>query len=179
VRRPLLTQRTQRFAEARRGSCGSAYPIVEDRASILCETAEGSHENQISKAIIGAAIEVHRELGPGLIEKVYEESLCREFHLRGIQFKRQQAVPIFYKGVKLASDLWLDLIVQDKVIVDNKAKAEITEEDKAQLLTYLRLANLRLGLLINFHRPRLIDGIIRVVNGLDENPPPTPGSFRL
>jgi GxxExxY protein len=136
------------------------------------------HENEISNLIIGAAIEVHRHFGPGLVEKVYEESLCHEFHLRGIPFKRQQAVPIYYKGVRLASDLWLDLLVQDKVIVDNKAKDDITPQDKAQLLTYLRLSNLRLGLIINYHSLRLVDGIVRVVNGLEEQPL-APGSFRI
>jgi len=140
---------------------------------------KGMHENEISKRIIGAAIEVHRELGSGLIEKVYEESLCHELHLRNILFKRQQPVPICYKGVRLASDLRLDLVVYDKVIVDNKAKEEITAQEKAQLLTYLRLCKLRLGLIINFHSLRLTDGIVRVVNGLDEYQPPEPGSFRI
>jgi GxxExxY protein len=137
------------------------------------------HENEISRLIIGAAIEVHKELGPGLIEKVYEESLCHEFHLRQITFKRQQPVPIYYKGVRLASDLWLDLLVHEKVIVDNKAKDEVTPLDKVRLLTYLRLCNLRLGLIINFHALRLTEGIVRVVNGLDEYHPPATGSFRL
>ena len=135
------------------------------------------HENEISGLIIGAAIEVHRHFGPGLVEKVYEEALCHEFHLRGIPFKRQQAVPIYYKEVRLASDLWLDLLVYDKVIVDNEAKAEVTPQDKAQLLTYLRLSNLRLGLIINYHSLKLTDGIVRVVNGLDA--PSVPGSFRI
>ena len=135
------------------------------------------HENEISSLIIGAAIEVHRHHGTGLVEKVYEESLCHEFALRGIPFKRQQAVPIHYKGVRLASDLWLDLLVHEKVVIDNKAKDEITPQDKAQLLTYLRLSNLRLGLIINYHSFKLTDGIVRVVNNLDE--PLAPGSFRI
>jgi GxxExxY protein len=134
------------------------------------------HENEISNLIIGAAVEVHRCFGPGLVEQVYEESLCHEFHLRGIPFKRQQPVPIHYKGVRLGSDLRLDLLVYDKVIVDNKAKDQILPIDKVKLLTYLRLCNLRLGLIINFHCATLRDGIARVVNGLDEEPP-APGSF--
>jgi GxxExxY protein len=138
------------------------------------------HENEVSNLIIGAAIEVHRFHGPGLIEKVYEESLCHEFSLRGIPFKRQQPVPIYYKEVRLASDLYLDLIVHEKVIVDNKAKDEILEIDKAKLLTYLRCCNLRLGLIINFHAPVLKNGIVRIVNNLIEpNPAPASGSFRL
>ena len=137
------------------------------------------HENEISKLIIGAAIEVHRYFGPGLVEQVYEESLCHEFSLRSIPFKRQQPVPIQYKSVKLGSDLRLDLLVYDKVIVDNKAKEEILPIDKMKLLTYLRLCNLRLGLLINFHSTTLRDGIVRVVNGLDDDKSIVPGSFEL
>ena len=137
------------------------------------------HENEISSLIIGAAIEVHRYYGPGLVEEVYEEALCHELNLRHIPFKRQQPVPIYYKGVKLGSDLRLDLIVHDKVIVDNKAKEEIHPIDKVKLLTYLRLSNLRLGLLINFHAPVLKDGISRVVNDLAEYEPPPLGSFRI
>lgn len=125
------------------------------------------HENEISDRIIGAAIEVHRVLGPGLIEHVYEESLCHEFNLRGISFERQKPVPIDYKGVKLATDLRLDLLVEGKVIVDAKAKEEMTERDHAKTLTYLRLTNTRLGLNINFHELRLVDGIKRIVNNLE------------
>lgn len=137
------------------------------------------HENEISSLIIGASIEVHRQLGPGLMERVYEEALCHEFHLRGIPFKRQRAVSIQYKGVNLGSNLVLDLIVYDKVIIDNKAKDQILPIDKTKLLTYLRLCNLRLGLLINFHSAVLKDGIKRVVSGLEERKIPEPGFFSL
>jgi GxxExxY protein len=137
------------------------------------------HENEISNLIIGAAIEVHRFYGPGLVEQVYEEALCHEFNLRQIPFRRQQRVPIHYKGVKLGSDLTLDLIVYEKVIVDNKAKADILPIDTMKLLTYLRLSNLRLGLIINYHCKLLKDGIERVVNDLAEYEPPPPGSFRV
>ena len=137
------------------------------------------HENEISKLIIGAAIKVHRYFGPGLVEQVYEESLCHEFHLRGIPFRRQLPVPIQYKSVKLGSDLRLDLVIYDKVIVDNKAKEEILPIDKMKLLTYLRLCNLRLGLFINFHAATLRDGIVRVVNGLDDDKSIVPASFEL
>jgi len=133
-------------------------------------------ENDITQQIIGAAIDVHRELGPGIIEKAYEEAICHEMHLRGLDFRRQQAVPITYKGVKLSVNLWLDLLVQDKVILDLKAKEEVTGLDKTKLLTYLRLSKLRVGLIINFHVERLIDGVFRVVNRFveapeDEEPP--------
>jgi GxxExxY protein len=137
------------------------------------------HENEISSLIIGAAIEVHKYHGPGLVEQVYEESLCHEFNLRSIPFKRQQPVPIYYKGVKLGANLSLDLIVYEKVIVDNKAKDQILPIDKVKLLTYLRLSNLRLGLLINFHAAVLKDGIARVVNDLAPYELPPPGSFRI
>ena len=133
-------------------------------------------ENEITQQMIGAAIEVHRELGLGIVEKAYEEAMCHEMHLRGLTFRRQQAVPIVYKGVKLAANLWLDLLVQDKVILDLKAKEEVTALNKTKLLTYLRLSRLRVGLVINFHVERLIDGVFRVVNRFveapeDEEPP--------
>lgn len=136
------------------------------------------HENEISERIIGAAIEVHKYFGPGLVEQVYEEALCHEFNLRGIRFERQKFVPIYYKGVKLGVPLRLDLVVEDKVVVDLKAKEEVTRFDRAKLLSYLRLTNVRLGLIINFHELVLKDGISRVVNGL-QLPPPEPGSFSL
>lgn len=136
------------------------------------------HENEISERIIGAAIEVHKYYGPGLVEQIYEEALCHEFGLRGIRFERQQPVPIFYKGVKLGVPLRLDLIVEAKVIVDLKAKEEVTAFDRVKLLSYLRLSDLRLGLILNFHEIVLKDGISRVVNGL-KLPPPEPGSFRI
>ncbi len=124
------------------------------------------HENDISGKIIGAAIEVHRILGPGLLESIYEDALCHELYLRGLQFKRQQSVPIPYKGIKLGTDLRLDLLVDDKVIVDLKAKEELSTIDKPKLLTYLRLSDKHLGLIINFHVEVLRDGIFRVVNKL-------------
>jgi GxxExxY protein len=123
-------------------------------------------ENMVSQRIIGCAIEVHKELGPGLVESIYEEALCYEMSQAGLSFRRQQQVPIAYKGVKLATPLRLDLIVEDKVIVDNKSKKEVTEIDKQTLLSYLRLTDIRLGLLINFTEIRLVDGVHRVVNGL-------------
>jgi GxxExxY protein len=124
------------------------------------------HENEISEKIIGAAIEVHRILGPGLLESVYEEALCYELSLRGIKFVKQQKVPIPYKGTKLGTDLRLDLLIEDKVIVDLKAKETLSAIDKPQLLTYLRLSNKHLGLVINFHVAVLHEGVFRVVNNL-------------
>ena len=123
-------------------------------------------ENEVSERVIGAAIEVHRALGPGLLEGVYEEALCHELNLRGMAYERQKAVPIAYKGVKLSTDLRLDLIVEGIVIVDVKAKEEMTKKDHAKTLTYLRLTGVRLGLNINFHEPLLVDGVKRIVNSL-------------
>ncbi len=130
------------------------------------------HENEISDKVIGAAIEVHRHHGPGLVEKIYEDSLCHEFNLRSIGFKRRQFAPVYYKGVRISEDLRLDLLVEEKVILDLKAKEQITEFDKAQLLSYLRLSNLKLGLLINFHAIMLKDGVKRVINGTLEKTDP-------
>ncbi len=125
-------------------------------------------ENEISEKVIGCAIEVHRQLGPGLLDSVYEEALCYELSKAGLQFERQQSVPIKYKDVLLSTPLRLDLIVEGKVIIDNKAKSAVTPIDKQQLLTYLRLRDVRLGLLINFNVPKLVDGVQRVVNKLHE-----------
>lgn len=125
-------------------------------------------ENEISERIIGAAIEVHRFFGPGLVEQIYEEALCHEFSLRGIAFERQKQVPIAYKNVRLGVPLKLDLLVEQRVIVDLKAKEEVTPLDRAKLLSYLRLCDLRLGLIINFHELVLKNGISRVVNKLEE-----------
>ena len=126
------------------------------------------HENEISEKVIGAAIEVHRILGPGLLESVYEDALCHELYLRQVRFVRQQGVPISYKDIKVSTDLRLDLLVEDKVIVDLKAKEELSPIDKPKLLTYLRLMDKHLGLIINFHVELLRDGIHRVVNNLQE-----------
>lgn len=127
------------------------------------------HENQISQRVIGCAIEVHRELGPGLLESVYEESLCYELDQAGLAFRRQQQVPIKYKEVLLGSPLRLDLIVEEKIIIDCKAKSEISPIDRQQLLTYLRLCDVHLGLIINFTVTKLTNGIVRIVNQLPEN----------
>jgi GxxExxY protein len=113
--------------------------------------------------IIGAAIEVHRNLGPGLLESAYEECLCHELHLRGLDFKRQVALPLLYKGLKLDRGYKLDLIVQDQVILESKAVEKLLPIHEAQLLTYLRLTGKRVGLLINFNVPLLTQGIVRRV----------------
>jgi GxxExxY protein len=113
--------------------------------------------------IIGAAIEVHRHLGPGLLESAYEECLCHELHLRGLDFKRQVELPVLYKGLNLDCGYKIDLVVQDEVILELKSVEKLLLVHQAQLLTYMKLANKRVGLLINFNVPLLTQGIIRRV----------------
>ena len=123
--------------------------------------------NDISGAIVDAAIEVHRELGgPGLLESVYEEALAAELSQRGFKIARQIRVPVVYKGRRLSTDLRLDLLVEESVIVECKATSVTNPVFGAQALTYLRLLDLKLALVINFGKPRVVDGIRRVVNGL-------------
>jgi GxxExxY protein len=124
-------------------------------------------ENALSKIVVDAAIEVHRELGgPGLLESVYEESLSEELTLRGLSVERQQLVPLRYKGKLLATPLRLDLRVNGLVIVDPKAVIDYNPVFDAQMLTYLRLTDLKLGLVINFGERFVKDGIHRIVNRL-------------
>ena len=128
------------------------------------------NEQDLSKIIIDAAIEVHRTLGgPGLLESVYEESLAHELKLRECNVIRQQNIPIIYKDISLGNPLRLDIIVNKKVIVDCKAVTEFNSILEAQMLTYLRLTDLRLGLVINFGEKLPKTGIHRVVNGLLES----------
>jgi GxxExxY protein len=116
--------------------------------------------------IISAAIEVHRYLGPGLLESVYEECLCMELQRRGINFERQVDLPIDYKGYRIDSGYRLDLVVDHSVVVELKAVRQLEKIHEAQLLTYLKLTGLKLGLLLNFNVVLLKDGIKRLVNGL-------------
>lgn len=124
-------------------------------------------ENQISATILDAAIEVHRTLGgPGLLESVYQEALAHELGKRGLSVEREKIVPLVYKGQTLANPLRLDLLVGGLVIVETKATSQYNDIFEAQLLTYLRLTGLKLGLVINFGEKKVKDGLHRVVNGL-------------
>ncbi|HKL26127.1 MAG TPA: GxxExxY protein [Desulfuromonadales bacterium] len=126
-------------------------------------------ENLISDEIIGAAMEVHRELGgPGLLESIYEEALAYELTLRNIPVARQMSVPVRYKRQALNKPLVLDLLVGEKVIVEIKAVENLNPVTHSQILTYLRLTRMKLGLIINFGNKFLKEGIHRVVNGLPE-----------
>ncbi len=126
------------------------------------------HLNQLSSKIIGAAIEVHKALGPGLLESAYEECLCHELELRGINFERQKPLSIKYKDVRLDCGYRLDILVDNQIVLELKSCEQIEPIHKAQLLTYLRLADLTLGLLLNFNVPVMKDGIVRIVNEFEE-----------
>lgn len=124
--------------------------------------------NQISGKIIDAALHVHRALGPGLLESVYEVVLAHELERRGLQVIRQHPIPIEYDEIRLQIGFRADLLVENLIIVEVKSVEAIAPVHKMQLLTYLRLADKRLGLLINFNVALIKDGICRVVNGLNE-----------
>src|SRR5690242_13553469 len=121
-------------------------------------------ENEITEKVIGAAIEVHRHLGPGLLESAYEECLCYELSRLGVKFDRQVHLPIDYKGLHLDCAYRLDFVVEGLVIVEMKAIEELLPIHKAQVLTYMRASRKRVGLLINFNVSALKNGIKRIVN---------------
>jgi GxxExxY protein len=123
-------------------------------------------ENELATIIIGAAIDVHKHLGPGLLENAYEHCLVYELKEKGLKVTRQERLPIAYKEVKLEAAYRLDLVVEETIIVELKAVVELTPLHLAQLHTYLKLRELKLGLLINFNTVLLKNGVKRVVNGL-------------
>jgi GxxExxY protein len=124
--------------------------------------------NQITEEIIGAAIEVHRELGPGLLESTYEQCMCYELRLRGLEFTFQEPLPITYKAIKLDCGYRTDLVVFGSVLVELKCVEKIHPIHEAQLLTYMKIGGWQIGLLINFNVPVLKDGIRRRVLNLQE-----------
>lgn len=124
--------------------------------------------NEVSAKVIGAAIEVHKELGPGLLESIYEICMVHLLREMGLRVETQVQVPIVFRGIKLGKPLRLDVLVEDMVIVELKAVGVVHDVEASKLLSYLRLSDRRLGLIINFHEHRLKDGIRRVVNGLEE-----------
>lgn len=123
-------------------------------------------ENEISKIVLDAAIEVHRTLGgPGMLESVYRDSLVHELRLRGLKAEKEVLVPVVYKGTKVGDPLRIDVLVEDLLIVECKAVEKDNPIFAAQLLTYLRMTKRHLGLLINFGKQTLVSGYERVVNG--------------
>lgn len=123
-------------------------------------------ENTLSHKIIGAAIEVHRTLGgPGLLESIYEAALCHELELQGLQVQKQLPVQVVYKGAVIKDPLYVDILVENKVIIEVKATEKNHAIYETQVLTYLRMTGLKLGLLINFGNSHVKDGIFRIING--------------
>ncbi len=123
-------------------------------------------ENQISEKIIGCAIQVHKSLGPGLLESAYQECLYYELKETGLQVEKQKPLPLIYKNVKLDVGYRLDLIVENKVVIELKSVEALNEVHVAQMITYLKLSGCKLGLLMNFNVLRLVDGLKRIVNNL-------------
>lgn len=125
--------------------------------------AEAQRLNELSGRIIGCCIEVHKALGPGLLESVYEECLSFELNEKGLRFERQKDLPVIYKGVRLNSGYRIDIIVENSVVIELKAVEHILPVHKAQILSYMKLLNSNIGLLINFNVPVLKNGINRFV----------------
>ena len=125
-------------------------------------------ENAVAQQIVDAAFRVHTTLGPGLLESVYEAALAYELEKRGLSIARQQGIPVVYESVRIHAGFYADLVVEDLVIVEIKAVETVAPVHKKQLLTYLKLADKRLGLLINFNVVLIKHGITRIVNGLKE-----------
>lgn len=122
-------------------------------------------EDRIAHLLVTAAIEVHRTLGPGLLENAYEEALCYEFRQADLNFERQKALPLNYKGRKLGTDFRIDVLIENAVIVELKSVEAMSNLHAKQLLTYLKLSNLHLGFLLNFNCPLMKNGIKRIRNG--------------
>ena len=125
-------------------------------------------ENEIGTILVGTAIEIHREMGPGLLESVYEVVLEYELRQRGLEVKRQVPISIVYKGIAFAEAFRADLLVADKVIVELKSVEQISKAHRKQIQTYLRLTGLKLGYIFNFGAVLMKEGIVRAVNGLEE-----------
>ncbi|RUA24686.1 MAG: GxxExxY protein [Bacteroidetes bacterium] len=121
-------------------------------------------ENEISSIIIGCAIDVHKQLGPGLLESAYQECLLYELRQSGLEVVKEKPMPVVYKEIKLNHGYRIDLLVEDKVVVEIKTVEAFTDVHSAQVLTYLRLGNYKLGLLLNFHVTMLKHGIKRIIN---------------
>ena len=123
-------------------------------------------ENELAKIVVDLCVKIHKILGPGLLESAYEECLTYELKKQGLQVQRQVSIPLIYHGVELGEGFRADIIVDGKLILELKSVGELQQVNYSQLLTYLRLTGMKLGLLINFGQNRVADGIHRVVNGL-------------
>ena len=130
------------------------------------KNAERMKENEISGILVDIFIKVHSQLGPGLLESVYEEVICFELQKRNLNYKRQQGISVMYDEIKMEMGFRADIIVEDKVIVEIKSVEVLAPVHHKQLLTYLKLTNVKLGLLVNFNVNLVKDGIVRIVNNL-------------
>jgi len=126
-------------------------------------------ENELSRIIIGLCIDIHRHIGPGLYESIYEKLLVEKIRVAGLNAKRQHPIPLVHNGKRLGNAYKADIVVENKVIIELKSVRFIATVHKQQLLSYLRLSDLKLGLLINFNEATLIKGVTRIVNNLDES----------
>ncbi len=128
------------------------------------------NENQIAKEVVDAAVKVHSKLGPGLLESVYEVVLTRELERRGLRVDRQVPIPIEFEGLRFDEGFRADILVEDKVILELKSVEQLAKVHHKQLFTYLKLADKRLGLLLNFGADLMREGIKRIVNGMEDSP---------
>ena len=125
-------------------------------------------ENEVGRIVVDAALAVHRELGPGLLESVYEAALAYELEDRGLRVSRQVSIPVHYRTLRFDEGYRADLVVEDKVIVEIKSVESLHHAHKKQVLTYLKLSEMKLGFLLNFGEALIKNGITRIVNGLEE-----------
>ena len=137
---------------------------MEGLKNVFTPDPEAERLDAITEKVIGGAIAVHRALGPGLLESAYEECLCYELSQAGLMFERQVALPVVYKGINLDCGYRMDIVVEEKVVVEVKAVERLIPVHEAQLLSYLKLGKRPIGLLMNFHAPVLKDGLKRIVN---------------
>jgi GxxExxY protein len=164
LKKPQRTQSSQSrsyFDKAIEHQVHRVEAILKKPQSIPSSQSEMMPTDSVTEAIISAAIEVHRCLGPGLLEAIYEEALCVEFDLRGIDYERQVPIEVVYKGHRIKGEK-LDLLVEKQVIVELKSLSKLPEFAFAQVISYLKAAGLKRGLLINFGQTRLVDGVKRI-----------------
>jgi GxxExxY protein len=143
--------------------------LISESNLFLTKNTFAMKENQISQVFIGAAIEIHRALGPGLLESVYEKVLVYELLKRGLKIENQKGIPITYKELHIEDAFKADIIVEDKVVIELKSVEELRDVHYKQVSTYLKLSKLKLGVLINFNEAYLKEGVRRVVNGFKED----------
>ena len=142
------------------------YQLTAKQAEMVAEDRKEWYINDLSSKIIGASIEVHKDLGPGLLESSYEECLYYELQQKGLYVEKQKALPLSYKGVHLECGYRVDLLVERQVVIEIKSVESLNDVHLAQVLTYLKLSECKLGLLINFNVPLLKHGIKRIANNL-------------